>query len=47
MNESRKANNSDIERLVESSQAGDRGAFEELVRLNQRRADAGGCEDAG
>lgn len=38
MNEGRKANSSDIERLVEASQAGDRGAFDELVRLYQRRA---------
>jgi len=38
VNESRKANNSDIERLVEASQAGGRGAFDELVRLYQRRA---------
>ena len=38
MNESREANSSDIGRLVEASQAGDRGAFDELVRLYQRRA---------
>ena len=38
MNESRQANSSDIGRLVEASQAGDRGAFDELVRLYQRRA---------
>jgi len=38
VNESRQANSSDIGRLVEASQAGDRGAFDELVRLYQRRA---------
>ncbi len=38
MNESREANSSDIGRLVEASQAGDRGAFDGLVRLYQRRA---------
>lgn len=38
MNEGRKANSSDVERLVEASQAGDRGAFDELVRLYQRRS---------
>jgi RNA polymerase sigma-70 factor (ECF subfamily) len=38
VNETRKANSSDIGRLVEASQAGDRGAFDELVRLYQRRA---------
>ena len=38
MNSSEKVNSSDIERLVEASQAGSRGAFDELVRLYQRRA---------
>lgn len=38
MDDGRKVNISDIERLVEASQAGDRGAFDELVRLYQRRA---------
>jgi len=38
VNETRKANSSDIGRLVEASQAGGRGAFDELVRLYQRRA---------
>ena len=38
VNETRKANSSDIGRLVEASQAGDRGVFDELVRLYQRRA---------
>ena len=38
MNNSQKVNTCNIERLVEASQAGDRGAFDELVRLYQRRA---------
>ena len=38
MNDSLKVKTSDIERLVKASQAGDRGAFDELVRLYQRRA---------
>ncbi len=38
MNDSLKVNTSDIERLVKASQDGDRGAFDELVRLYQRRA---------
>jgi len=38
VNDSLKVNTSDIERLVKASQAGDRGAFDELVRLYQRRA---------
>lgn len=38
MNNGQKADISDVERLVEQSQAGDRGAFDELVRLYQRRA---------
>lgn len=38
MNDSLKVQTSDIERLVKASQAGDRGAFDELVRLYQRRA---------
>jgi RNA polymerase sigma-70 factor (ECF subfamily) len=38
VNNSEKANSSDIERLVKASQAGSRGAFDELVRLHQRRA---------
>lgn len=38
MNDSQKADISDIERLVRRSQAGRRGAFDELVRLYQRRA---------
>lgn len=38
MNDSLKVNTSDIERLVKASQAGDRGAFDELMRLYQRRA---------
>ncbi len=38
VNESRQASSSDIGRLVEASQAGARGAFDELVRLYQRRA---------
>jgi RNA polymerase sigma-70 factor (ECF subfamily) len=33
-----KANTGDMERLVKASQAGDRGAFDVLVRLCQRRA---------
>ena len=38
MNEIRQASSREISRLVEASQAGDRGAFDELVRLYQRRA---------
>ncbi len=38
MNDSLKATNCDIEGLVRSSRAGDRSAFDELVRLYQRRA---------
>ena len=38
MNKSRKANTSDMERLVKASQAGNRDAFDELVRVYQRRA---------
>ena len=47
MNESREANSSDIGRLVEASQAGDRGAFDELVRLYQLRAMRVAVQDAG
>ena len=38
MNDSLKVNTNDVERLVKASQAGDRGAFDELMRLYQRRA---------
>lgn len=38
MNNTYKASTSDIERLVRASQADDRGAFDELVRLYQRKA---------
>lgn len=38
MKDSAKANISDVERLVKASQAGERGAFDKLVRLYQRRA---------
>lgn len=38
MDNSGKANTSDIERLVRASQARDRGAFDGLVRLYQKRA---------
>jgi RNA polymerase sigma-70 factor (ECF subfamily) len=38
VNKGCKASSSDIERLVEASQAGGRSAFDELVRLYQRRA---------
>ncbi|MHC4475056.1 MAG: RNA polymerase sigma factor [Planctomycetota bacterium] len=38
MNDGLKANSIGLERLVEASQAGDREAFDELVRLHQRRA---------
>ncbi len=38
MNDSLKVQTSDIERLVKASQAGDRGAFDEIMRLYQRRA---------
>ena len=37
MNDGQKANTRDIERLVKASQAGDRNAFDKLVRLYQRR----------
>lgn len=38
MDEPGQPNTAPIERLVEASKAGDRGAFDELVRLYQRRA---------
>lgn len=38
MNDSLKVKTSDIERLVKASQAGDRGAFDGIMRLYQRRA---------
>ena len=38
MNDNSKANTGSIERLVKASQAGDRGSFDELVDLYQRRA---------
>ena len=38
MNSFQKVSTNDIERLVLASQAGDRGAFDELVRLYQRKA---------
>jgi len=38
VNDSLKDQTSDIERLVKASQAGDRGAFDEIMRLYQRRA---------
>ena len=38
MTSGQKANTGDIECLVRASQAGDRNAFDELVRLYQRRA---------
>jgi len=38
VNDSLKVQTSDIERLVKASQAGDRGAFDEIMRLYQRRA---------
>lgn len=38
MNDSLKDQTGDIERLVKASQAGDRGTFDELVRLYQMRA---------
>ncbi len=38
MNDSLKDQISDIERMVKASQAGDRGAFDELMQLYQRRA---------
>lgn len=38
MNGNSKAETGDIERLVKASQAGDRGSFDELTRLYQRRA---------
>jgi hypothetical protein len=44
VNEGCKASSSDIERLVVRSQTGDRGAFDELVRLYQRRAMRSGSE---
>jgi len=38
VNNTRKEGTGDMERLVNASQAGNRGAFDELVRLYQRRA---------
>jgi RNA polymerase sigma-70 factor (ECF subfamily) len=38
VNNTRKESTGDMERLVNASQAGNRGAFDELVRLYQRRA---------
>lgn len=38
MNDSLKVQTSDIERLVKASQDGDRGAFDEIIRLYQGRA---------
>ena len=38
MKHSEKVSISDVEKLVKASQAGNRGAFDELVRLYQRRA---------
>lgn len=38
MNDSLKVKTSDIERIVKASQDGDRGAFDEIMRLYQRRA---------
>jgi len=38
VNDSLRVETSDIERLAKASQAGDRGAFDELVRLYQRQA---------
>ena len=38
MNDGQKANTNEIERLVKASQAGDRNAFDKLVRLYQRHA---------
>ena len=38
MNHSPKANTSEVARLVKAGQTGDRGAFDELVRLYQGRA---------
>lgn len=38
MSDRQKADTGDIERLVKASQTGDRSAFDELVRLYQRRA---------
>lgn len=38
MNDSLRVETSDIERLVKASQAGDRGAFNEIVKLYQRQA---------
>ncbi len=38
MNDSLKFQTTDIERLVKASQAGDRGAFDELMRSYQRQA---------
>ena len=38
MGQSQRAETNDTDRLVKASQAGDRGAFDELVRLYQRRA---------
>ena len=41
MNDSLKFQTSDIERLVKASQAGDRGSFDEIIRLYQRRVMSG------
>lgn len=38
VNEAQKVKTAAVERLVEASRQGDRGAFDELVRLYQRRA---------
>ncbi len=38
MDDSQKVSTSDLERLVVASRTGDRGAFDQLVRLYQRRA---------
>jgi RNA polymerase sigma-70 factor (ECF subfamily) len=38
VNHSPKANTGDVAKLVKASQTGDRGAFDELVRLYQKRA---------
>jgi len=38
VNNSLKVQTSDIERLVKASQDGDRGSFDEIIRLYQRRA---------
>jgi RNA polymerase sigma factor (sigma-70 family) len=38
VNDNEKVSTSDVENLVKTSQVGDRGAFDELVRLYQQRA---------